>query len=276
MSMILVSKEMTNGRALVHYRVGGEKKGVRRYQYKDGSLTPEGYKHYKEMYGWGDQKKDEKKDTETTAAKDSRKPSLVDRFNSRIEKRHEKNKPETRKEEKASEKEIEEKVTEGMKTANQKIQDKAAERRQKQKELMDKILSIRSMPDDELNKNINRLQREKQLADLINERAAQDKGPLRQIMDKAFRQAVENLTKRSMDMIVDTMVNKAKTKLVGRKPEESGSKPDTSSTPSSGGKLSKDQKRQVRSLAASGKTAAELAVQFGVSESYINVLISSS
>lgn len=38
---------------LMHYRRGGEKKGVRRWQNEDGSLTPEGYKHYAEMYGWG-------------------------------------------------------------------------------------------------------------------------------------------------------------------------------------------------------------------------------
>lgn len=31
---------------LEHFRVGGEKKGVRRYQYPDGSLTPEGRRHY--------------------------------------------------------------------------------------------------------------------------------------------------------------------------------------------------------------------------------------
>lgn len=31
---------------LMHYRMGGEKKGVRRYQYEDGSLTPEGRIHY--------------------------------------------------------------------------------------------------------------------------------------------------------------------------------------------------------------------------------------
>ena len=38
---------------LMHYRVGGEKKGVRRWQNKDGSYTPEGYQHYADMYGWG-------------------------------------------------------------------------------------------------------------------------------------------------------------------------------------------------------------------------------
>ena len=41
---------------LMHYRVGGEKKGVRRWQNKDGSYTSEGYQHYADMYGWGEKK----------------------------------------------------------------------------------------------------------------------------------------------------------------------------------------------------------------------------
>ena len=31
---------------LYHYGIKGQKHGVRRWQYKDGSLTPEGYPHY--------------------------------------------------------------------------------------------------------------------------------------------------------------------------------------------------------------------------------------
>ena len=52
MPLILCTKEAADN-YLAHYRRGGEKKGVRRWQNKDGSYTPEGYKHYAEMYGWG-------------------------------------------------------------------------------------------------------------------------------------------------------------------------------------------------------------------------------
>ena len=38
---------------LMHYRVGGEKKGQRRWQDESGRLTKAGYEHYATMYGWG-------------------------------------------------------------------------------------------------------------------------------------------------------------------------------------------------------------------------------
>ena len=50
--LVLCTKEQSEA-YLMHYRVGGEKKGVRRWQNESGSLTPAGYKHYAEMYGWG-------------------------------------------------------------------------------------------------------------------------------------------------------------------------------------------------------------------------------
>lgn len=53
MNLVLISREEADQQSLMHYRRGGEKKGVRRYQREDGSLTPEGYQHYAEMYGWG-------------------------------------------------------------------------------------------------------------------------------------------------------------------------------------------------------------------------------
>lgn len=54
--LFLISSDYRDASFLMHYRRGGEKRGVRRWQNKDGSYTPEGYLHYKEMYGWGDRK----------------------------------------------------------------------------------------------------------------------------------------------------------------------------------------------------------------------------
>jgi hypothetical protein len=52
MEIILCAKETADD-YLMHHGVKGMKRGVLRWQNKDGSLTPEGYKHYAEMYGWG-------------------------------------------------------------------------------------------------------------------------------------------------------------------------------------------------------------------------------
>lgn len=46
MSIYLVSKEFDDERSLSHHGVKGMKRGVRQYQNKDGSLTPEGRIHY--------------------------------------------------------------------------------------------------------------------------------------------------------------------------------------------------------------------------------------
>lgn len=58
MTLVLCTREEAGERCLMHYRTPGSKNGERRYQNPDGSLTPEGYQHYKEMYGWGEQEQD--------------------------------------------------------------------------------------------------------------------------------------------------------------------------------------------------------------------------
>ena len=52
---------MNNGLFLVHHGIKGQKHGHRRWQYPDGSLTPEGYVHY--------------------GINPSRKPGLLKRYN---------------------------------------------------------------------------------------------------------------------------------------------------------------------------------------------------
>ena len=51
-----IGKEFVGSYYLMHHGVKGQKHGVRQWQNKDGSYTPEGYQHYKEMYGWGEKK----------------------------------------------------------------------------------------------------------------------------------------------------------------------------------------------------------------------------
>lgn len=48
----LCTPEQADEYYLMHWRTKGSKNGIRRYQDESGRLTPEGYKHYAEMYGW--------------------------------------------------------------------------------------------------------------------------------------------------------------------------------------------------------------------------------
>lgn len=67
--MVLCTQEQADD-YLMHYRVGGEKNGRRRWQDESGRLTPEGYKHYAEMYGWNKRlRKAEKLQNKADAAK---------------------------------------------------------------------------------------------------------------------------------------------------------------------------------------------------------------
>lgn len=51
--IVLCTKEYADEQFLMHYRVGGEVNGRRRWQNADGSYTAAGRQHYAEMYGWG-------------------------------------------------------------------------------------------------------------------------------------------------------------------------------------------------------------------------------
>lgn len=46
--------KITRNDELMHYRTKGSRNGVRLYQNPDGSLTPLGERHYREMYGYGE------------------------------------------------------------------------------------------------------------------------------------------------------------------------------------------------------------------------------
>ena len=50
----LIGKEHVGSYYLMHHGIKGQKRGFRRWQNEDGSYTPEGYQHYKELYGWGE------------------------------------------------------------------------------------------------------------------------------------------------------------------------------------------------------------------------------
>lgn len=343
MSLVLMSKEMAAEASLMHYRRGGEVKGVRRWQNEDGSYTSAGYEHYAEMYGWGKHKKDPGKgkdadtDTEKEKKKEPEPKSTLQKLRDKIDEKAEKNRQETRKESKDTEKQAES----DAKNLIARINDKVKERREAKKaepSVLESIRAVRDMSDEELNKQINRLNKEKQYAELVRERESREKGPLHAAAEKIFKQFTDNLTKKSLDMVVDKVVDKAKSTLSKKTAINIDEYKDTdlytldseklaalnqafqnaanisrnrwaithpnnndnngnqnnggnksngnqnnggnrnngnqnNSGNNSGPSLSKGQKRQIRSLASSGKTIKDLAEQFGVSESYVQQLI---
>lgn len=319
MAVELVSREMEAGRSLMHYRVGGEKKGVRRWQNEDGSYTPAGYKHYSEMYGWGKGPGKKEKMAQDTKGKESEKPSskgLIERAKDRIEKKHEKNTPETRREAKESDKEAEKKATEKIEKAQKDLQESKERRQLEKTALKDMLKSVRTMSDEELNKQLDRLRREKQFSELVTEREAREKGPLRTMANKLLKDAAEELGRKSLSAAIDTLVNKVKDKADGNtfklsdykdvdifslssdkisaisdafqkasmisqnrwKIEHPGENQNNNqgnqnnnnqNTQNNGDGVSKNQRKRMRSLANSGKSAAEIAKELGVSESTV-------
>jgi len=188
------------------------------------------------------------------------------------------------------------------------------------------IKKARNMTDDELNKAVNRLQKEKQYAELLNERENREKSPIVQMASKLFQDAAMDLAKKSLTKVVDKMVlkigaekglkledykdadlmkldsdklqkvanafnnaaNIARNKLViengGRDPNQNGGNKQENQkggnktgdqsaqqqgTTDNDGSVSKNQRKKMRSMANSGKSAAEIAKELGVSESTV-------
>ena len=337
--------------SLSHYRTKGSKNGVRQYQNKDGSLTPEGYRHYAEMYGWGKrelnlnkkrdkyaQKADRIEDRMTARKERSKDGGLLDDIDrkklakSRSKEaifdnlintlRYNRSQSELRKA-------LRNDAKTGLNTAS--LIDKKNERskrdREDAKKREDEQKEISKLSDDDLNKKLARLQKEKQVSELLNERANREKGPLRAAASKLLKEAAENFARKALNEVVDQVITKAKNKAKdsfklsdykdvdpyslstdklkavseafnnaanmvrnkypveheGRSPggdnnngggqqqsqqTSNTSKSSGESTPSNGS-VSKGQRKKMRSMASSGKSAAEIAKEFGVSESTV-------
>lgn len=273
MSVALMTRESAD-RSLMHYRIsikdGGAPNGVRQWQNKDGSYTPAGYLHYKEMYGWGDKKK-------KTEGKEE-KPA--------VEK---------------SNKEIKAEVKGKIADFNAKKEERLKERESKKKEREAKWEEIRNMADDELDKRIARLKKERTYAELLDEREDREKSPVARMANKLFKDAVEDLGKKGMNLIVDQIIGKAKEKMNANSSNNGNSNNNSNSngnnsnnnnsnnnTNSDGnnsngqngghdfGGMNKNQRRSIRGLAKSGTSVADLAQQFGVSETAIRNIINAS
>lgn len=153
-------------RHLMHYRTKGSKNGVRRYQYEDGSLTPEGRIHY----GVGEGRKDGS----------------------------------------GEEEDVEKKTQESINSFKERRKAKAAEREERKKQAEEERKAARDMSDADLNARIDRLQREKRYADLLAERNAREQSEFSKTVHKLISGAAEDLAKKSLTLVVNKMIDKAK------------------------------------------------------------------
>lgn len=188
-------------------------------------------------------------------------------------------------------KEIQEHIEGFNESTKAKKEDRAKKAKEEKARLQDEIKGIRELTDDELRKRLSRLQLEKQYAELLNERNAREKSPLHQFMQKQFMNAAQNLASKSLNMATDELLKRVRDKYSasqsknndadnsGSKDSGGGKNPSGSSGNSggsSGGKFSKPEKAQIRSMAASGKSVAEIASALGVDESRVQGYMSAA
>lgn len=352
MSLTLTTREDLENRSLAHYRTKGSKNGVRRWQYEDGTYTPEGRIHYgigeprkkatseeKAAPSKGSAVKQEIKDfvkVRTSLSPISKKEHKVERYQHREERQMAKaeiakSKANTEDKEKAyehlkeqhaalkkaekidkkynrmqekiakfekrdekvnrSNKEIENDVKNKIKSINDRAEHVRKASSEMSQELNAKLTRIRDLTDKELNDRINRLQREKQYAELLHDQHAREAGPIRAKVNEWLSTAVNDLAKKALSRAGDELINKMFTRQSkGSVPSQNTGKQNNQQKPqqnnnqqqnqnnnqqqnnnqnAQNGGLSKNQRKQMRAMAASGKSAEEIAKRFGVSESTV-------
>jgi hypothetical protein len=172
---------------LEHHGVKGMEHGKRQYQYEDGTYTPLGRIHY--GIGLGRKKKKDDGESGDSGSSDGD-SAKSERRKARAERREERRKARATKRE--------------QNKIERKALKEAAELERK---------NIRNLTDDELQARINRLNKEKQLDQLIREQSERGMSPLRQKASKLLSEAAENLAKQTLSTLTQKMVNKLGEKL---------------------------------------------------------------
>lgn len=193
MSVVLIQKEDEHD-FLMHSRTKGSKNGVRRYQYEDGSLTPEGREHY----GVGPPRKKGESADAGSKKTDS----------SNTKGGSEKPKGETFRDFNDFKRHVEDKIRAFNERTAQKRKEREEAKAKEEAAQKEEQKNIRDMTDKELNERVARLELEKKYSELLNERANREKGPLAATASKLFKDAATNLAKRSLSTVVDSMVGK--------------------------------------------------------------------
>ena len=169
---------------LYHHGILGQRWGIRRYQKKDGSLTPAGLKRYGSEANF---KKIQR--AEATAKKEAEKAKYRARTEAeiaKINKKYKINKPDTKKEEaKAKE-----------------------EAKEKEKSSKPKAKSINEMTDDEIRARISRIQLENQLKSLTPVQQTKGQKFVKMVSDTAVP-AIKNAAKDALEKYLKKKLNEA-------------------------------------------------------------------
>ena len=189
-------------------------------------------------------------------------------------------------------KDVEDKIKNFNETAQAKKKEREEQNEARDKKLKEELSEIRSLTDMELSARIERLQKEKQYSELLNERANREKSPVHAMASKLFKEAAEKFARKALDQAGDEVLKKLLNKGKNgqndqnnkpkdgsnNKPDNSGNskKPDNSSPGNGGGKFTKGEKAQIRSMAASGKSIADIASSLGVTEDKVKGFMKSA